>query len=96
MRRLPRRSGADPLAAQPLRRLLHLPAVYSGGFAPVLSFVRCEKSDGRVSQTLEQEIITQMWRRAQALTKTTALLWLLVVVIVVAWLGLLLIGATIG
>jgi uncharacterized protein YybS (DUF2232 family) len=37
-----------------------------------------------------------MLRRAQALPKTTALLWLLVGVIVVAWLVLVLVGATFG
>jgi hypothetical protein len=37
-----------------------------------------------------------MLRRAQALTKTTGLLWLLVAVIVVAWLVLILVGATVG
>jgi hypothetical protein len=39
---------------------------------------------------------TQVLRRAQALPKTTALLWLLVGVIVVAWLILVLVGATFG
>jgi hypothetical protein len=35
-------------------------------------------------------------RRAQALTTTTGLLWLLVAIIVVAWLVLVLVGATFG
>ena len=39
-------------------------------------------------------MITQVWRPAQGVRTTTGLLWLLVAVIVVAWLVLILVGAT--